>query len=99
MGGSTDNPKDPVLPYARFFDKTNPVQWNCFVAALVMASIRVLSRLVLDFTIGMPQDAFEWFSVFFYYFLDILILPVGYLFLEYVVLELFVQAEKRNHSK
>jgi hypothetical protein len=74
------------LPVEGLFNLKQPIVKLCFLAALIPACIKLLSRLYYDiFFWGLPTEAAEWLLLVTYYIGDIATWLIGYFVLLYLV--------------
>lgn len=61
------------FPFKKLFDLDNPMQRSAFFGALTICVLRVLTRIVYDITLGMPDSILEVLVMVGYYSLDIVV--------------------------
>ena len=74
------------LPVEGLFNLKQPIVKLCFLAAIIPAGLKLLSRLYYDiFFWGLPTEAAEWLLLVTYYIGDIATWLIGYFVLLYLV--------------
>lgn len=88
---STGSFQKDLLPFNTFFSSHNPLQVSVLKVGVLLAAIKIATRLVYDFSYGLPQDIIDALWMLAYYISDILICIVVYL----ISLLIFIKLNKK----
>jgi len=80
--------KRNLLPFDKLFSLSNPIQRSAFFTGILLATIKVATRVVYDIGYGAPTSALEILRMAVYYLSDVLICAVIYLFSLLVILSI-----------
>lgn len=86
-------------PFRRFFDSSNPLQGHLAVVAIILAGIKILSRVLYDIDYGAPEDFTEILIMAVYYLSDLILAVVFYVLSVLVLNCLFRRQSKGNEKK
>ncbi len=83
--------KIALIPFNRFYSSENPLQASALKVGILLAAVKVVTRLVYDFSYGLPQSIIDALWMLVYYLSDILICFVIYL----ISLLIFIKLDKK----
>ena len=83
-------------PFRSIVDKKNLIQARVLTVSIILAGIKVLSRLVYDIDYGAPADAKEFLIMTVYYLSDLLLAVAFYVLSILVLNKLFKHKQKKD---
>ena len=86
------------IPSDRLFDFSNPILKTTFWVAMIPTALRVLSRLIYDIYIGLPNSFGDFLWMVTYYLFDLISFLVGY-FVILLCLNRFSLKEQRASAE
>ena len=85
-----------IHPFRKIVNTKNFIQLRILIISLILAGIKVLSRLVYDIDYGAPADLGEFFTMVIYYLSDLFLAVVFYALAVLILNKLFRQKQKRD---
>jgi len=82
-----------IFPYRKVALKNDPLRFSAFLIALILGAIRIISRIIYDFSYGAPGDIGDLLWMIAYYTTDVLIGVAGYFVMLYIVRRLTLSSE------
>ena len=83
-----------ALPTERLFDLQNPLMRILLCVAAIPAGFQLLSRLIYDFSNGLPYDLPDFLWMITYYLSDFAFVIVGYLIIQAILNRLVIKEEE-----
>ena len=83
-----------VYPFRKFYSKGNPVQRCLLIIGIILASLKVLSRVIFDIDYGAPESFEECLVMAVYYLSDLLIGLIFYLIASFILSRIFQEKSR-----
>jgi hypothetical protein len=85
--------KNACLPFEKLYESSNPLQKASLLTGILLASIKVLTRVIYDIGYGAPTSILDLLRMIVYYLSDVLICVIIYL----ASLLLIMYFDKKNN--
>ena len=85
-----------IHPFRRIVDNTNLIQSRVLIVSMILAAIKVLSRLVYDIDYGAPSGFGEFLTMVVYYLSDLFLAVVFYALAILILNKLFQRKQKKD---
>jgi hypothetical protein len=85
--------KNACLPFEKLYESSNPLQKASLLTGILLASIKVLTRVIYDIGYGAPTSILDLLRMIVYYISDVLICVIIYL----ASLLLIMYFDKKNN--
>jgi hypothetical protein len=85
-----------AFPFRKIPLKNDPIRITSLVAAALVSVVRVVNRMIYDFSYGAPTDTIDLLWMIWGYTLDILIGVLGYWVMLYIIIRLSKNSQKKK---
>lgn len=92
LGIRNESVRSQIFPFKSIYSKANPLQSSALVAGIILAALKIFSRLLYDIYIGLPTSLSDMVWMIVYYVSDVLICAIVYL----VSLLIFTKIDKKE---
>lgn len=86
------------FPFTRIFNKDNPLQRSAFGIGIVVMASKMLQLLIVDITVGLPQDLADFFWIVASYSLCVILGFASYLFTLWLLMAINSREIKLKYS-
>lgn len=90
--------RSEVFPFAKLLSWQNPLQRCALIAGMTVSAFKVVSRMIYDFTYGLPTSVVDGMWMLIYYLMDLFIGFAICMLITYLLMTLDSRAQKADHT-